>query len=134
MTYDWDLIERLLLEAQASANQPYKPRIYAEEVAEEHLREGEPVPGGIDHFKRVGGDLEGVLFYGGFIEPRPEELGGTGRNFILTERGARLLSYISQGFPQHQSFRRWLDEKGEAALEGEVFDEVAARVEQQRPG
>lgn len=126
MTYDWDLIEHLLVQAQQCANQPYKARESGEEVAEERLAQGEPVPGGVDHLERVAGDLEGVLFDGGFIQARPRSHGGTSNNFELSARGLQLLTLISRSFPDHLVFRRQLDEQGEDALSAETFDRLAA--------
>ncbi|WAB90660.1 transcriptional regulator [Pseudomonas citronellolis] len=132
MSYDWDLIEQLLLHAQQCADEPYKAREYGEEVAEERLAQGEPLGGSVDHIKRVAGDLEGVLFDGGFIQDRPRDHGGTGNNFELTERGVRLLTLIGRSFPEHLVFRRLLDEQGEEALSAETFDTLAASAARDR--
>lgn len=126
MAYDWELIERLLHEAQNSANDSFKPRVYAEELASDRLAAGQPIGGSVDHLKQVAGDLEGVLYEGGFIEERPEELGGGANNYILTARGSRLLSLIGSSFPESVAFRRLLDEQGEVVLsDGSIFDRIA---------
>lgn len=132
MSYDWDLIERLLLRAQDCANEPYKARECGEEVAEQHRLQGEPVEGSVDHLKKVAGDLEGDLFANGYIQERPREHGGTGNNFELTERGVRLLTLIGRSFPEHLVFRRLLDEQGEEALSAETFDALAASAARDR--
>ncbi|WP_263145335.1 transcriptional regulator [Pseudomonas sp. RIT-PI-AD] len=128
MAHDWELIERLLHEAQNSADDSFKPRLYAEQLAGDRLEAGIPLEGSVDHLKQIAGDLEGVLYQGGFIEPRTTEQGGTGNNFVLTARGARLLSLIGSSFPESVEFRRRLDEQGEIALDGEVFDQLADSV------
>ncbi|WP_282338134.1 transcriptional regulator [Pseudomonas sp. PS02288] len=125
MRYNWDLIERLLLEVQDSSGKNFAPRVYAEELAGEKANQGEAV-GNVDSLKKEAGDLEGVLLKGGFIEPRPEEAGGNGVNFILTERGMRLLDLLDSDGPDPQGARNQLDAKGEAALVPEVFDSLAA--------
>ncbi|WP_313513356.1 transcriptional regulator [Pseudomonas sp.] len=125
MSYNWDLIERLLLEVQDSSGKNFAPRVYAEELAGEKANQGEAV-GNVDSLKKEAGDLEGVLLQGGFIEPRPEEQGGNGVNFILTERGMRLLDLLDSDGPDPHTARSQLDAKGEAALVPEVFDSVAA--------
>jgi hypothetical protein len=125
MSYNWDLIERLLLEVQDSSGRNFAPRVYAEELAGEKANQGEAV-GNVDSLKKEAGDLEGVLLQGGFIEPRPEEQGGNGVNFILTERGMRLLDLLDSDGPDPHTARGQLDAKGEAALVPEVFDSVAA--------
>lgn len=132
MSYDWDLIERLLLRAQECADQPYKARECGEEVAEQHRLHGEPVEGSTDHLKKVAGDLEGDLYANGYIQERPREHGGTGNNFELTERGTELLTLISRSFPDHLVFRQLLDEQGEAALLPESFDRLAERATRDR--
>jgi len=132
MSYDWDLIERLLLRAQECADQPYKARECGEEVAEQHRLQGEPVEGSVDHLKKIAGDLEGDLFANGYIQERPREHGGTGNNFELTERGTELLTLISRSFPDHLVFRQLLDEQGEAALLPETFDQLAERATRDR--
>ncbi len=123
MSYNWDLIQRLLHEVQASANDTFKPRRYAEEHAAQLESEGKPMPN-LDSLRAEAADYESLLFEGGFIVARPEEQGGNGENFVLTERGERLLGMLDD--PQTAGARHRLADKGEAALVPEVFDELAA--------
>lgn len=132
MSYDWDLIERLLLRAQECADQPYKARECGEEVAEQHRLQGEPLNSSVDQLKRVAGDLEGDLLRNGYIRQRPREHGGTGNNFELTDRGTELLTLISRSFPDHLVFRQLLDEQGETALLPDSFDLLAERATRDR--
>ncbi|MCR3810508.1 transcriptional regulator, partial [Pseudomonas aeruginosa] len=90
MTHDWDLVERLLLEVRQSAHENFAPRAHAERLAEERSQAGQRV-GDMDALKQKAADYEAILLEGGFIEPRPEEQGGNGENFVLTPRGERLL-------------------------------------------
>ncbi|MES2819885.1 MAG: transcriptional regulator [Pseudomonadota bacterium] len=126
MSYNWDLIERLLHEVQNSAGKHFAPRAYAEELAQELERAGEHI-GNLDHLKAEAAGYESQLLSAGFIAPRPEEDGGNGENFVLTERGAQLLSMIDSSFPGDEHPREWLDKQGEAALVPEIFDELAAK-------
>jgi len=123
--YNWDLIERLLHEAQNSAGKPFAPRRYAEEVAQELGHAGEPVDN-LDHFRAEAAHYEAQLLGGGFIEPRPEDEGGNGENFVLTARGAQLLSMLDSSIPGGEHPRELLDEVGTAALTAEVFDRIAS--------
>lgn len=125
MSYKWDLIQRLLHEVQDSANDTFKPRRYAEEHAAQLESEGKSMPN-LDSLRAEAADYESLLFEGGFIASRPEEQGGNGENFVLTERGSRLLGILDS--PAEQDRRQRLAEKGEAALVPEVFDELAAGV------
>ena len=124
-TYNWDLIERLLHEVQNGAPS-FTPRPYAEQYAAEKATEGEPTEN-LDHLKAVAGEYEKLLLERGYIEPRPEEEGGSGSNYILTMRGSRLLSLIDSSIPGGEHSRELLDEQGTAALAPEVFDATAAR-------
>ncbi len=83
MSYNWDLIQRLLHEVQASANDTFKPRRYAEEHAAQLESEGKPMPN-LDSLRAEAADYESLLFEGGFIVARPEKQGGNGENFVLT--------------------------------------------------
>jgi hypothetical protein len=123
MSYNWDLIQRLLHEVQTSANDSFKPRRYAEEHAAQMESEGQPMPN-LDSLRAEAADYESLLFEGGFIVTRPEEQGGNGENFVLTERGTRLLALLDN--PQDVGQRQRLIDKGEAALLPLVFDEMAA--------
>lgn len=125
MSYSWDLIERLLHEAQNSAGKPFAPRRYAEELAEELGQAGEPI-GNLDHYRAEAAHYESLLLEAGFIEPRPESEGGNGENFVLTPRGAQLLSMLDSSIPGGEHARELLDSAGEAALTPEVFDRLAA--------
>lgn len=126
MTYNWDLVERLLHEVQNCAGKSFAPRAYAEELAQELERAGEQI-GNLDTLKAQAAEYEAQLLTAGFIATRPEEDGGNGENFVLTERGLQLLSMIDSSFPGDEHPRELLDQKGEAALVPEVFDEVAAK-------
>ncbi len=122
MSYNWGLIQRLLHEVQRGANDSFKPRHYAEEHATQMEIEGQPMPN-LDSLRAEAADYESLLFEGGFIVSRPEEAGGNGENFVLTERGSRLLAILDD--PQ-EAQRQHLADKGDAALVPEVFDEMAA--------
>ncbi|EWC41595.1 transcriptional regulator [Pseudomonas stutzeri] len=123
MSYKWDLIQRLLHEVQTSASESFKPRRYAEEHAAQLESEGQPLPN-LDSLRAEAADYESLLFEGGFIVTRPEEQGGNGENFVLTERGSRLLTILDS--PAEDGLRQRLVEKDEAGLVPEVFDELAA--------
>ncbi len=99
MTHDWDLVERLLLEVRQSAHENFAPRAHAERLAEERSQAGQRV-GDMDALKQKAADYEAILLEGGFIEPRPEEQGGNGENFVLTPRGERLLGLIGGETPK----------------------------------
>src|SRR3546814_8892618 len=122
MSYNWGLIQRLLHEVQRGANDSFKPRHYAEEHATQMESEGQPMPN-LDSLRAEAADYESLLFEGGFIVSRPGEEGGNGENFVLTERGSRLLAILDD--PQ-EAQRQHLADKGDAALVPEVFDEMAA--------
>jgi len=120
MTYDWELMLRLLREVQHSGSETFTPRQYADEHALALEQAGQPMPN-LDALKAEAQTYESLLFEGGFIESRPEELGGNGENFILTERGQRLLAMLEDDGAV-TSPRQHLVDKGEAALVPEVFD------------
>lgn len=122
MTYDWDLMLRLLREAQKPGNEPFVPRHYADEHALAMEEGGKPMPN-MDSLKADAQNYESLLFEGGFMVTRPEEEGGNGENFVLTERGQRLLSILEDS--DGAAWRQRLDDKGEAALVPEVFDGIA---------
>ncbi len=126
MAYNWDLIERLLHEAQNCANKPYVAATYAEELAEELRRAGEDV-GSIEALQQEAQRYQEHLLAAGFMAPRPTEEGGNGKNFVLTQRGSQLLSMIDSSIPGGEHERELLDEQGGAALEPKVFEEVAAK-------
>lgn len=125
MTYNWDLIERLLHEVQNSADKNFAPREYAGELAQELEHTGEHT-NNLDALKVEATEYESQLLGAGFIEPRPEDEGGNGENFVLTPRGLQLLSMIDSSIPGGEHARQLLDEQGTAALAPEVFDETAA--------
>lgn len=120
-THNWDLIERMLHEVQNSAGQAFVPRLCAEELAEALQQAGQGVED-IDALKAQADRYEATLLAGGFIEPRPEDEGGNGENFILTPRGSQLLSMIDSTFPGEEHPREVLDQHGLSALTPEVFD------------
>jgi len=126
MSYNWDLIERLLHEVQSSAGKNFAPRAYAEELAQELERAGEHTDN-LDALKAQAAEYESQLLGAGFIEPRPEEEGGNGENFVLTPRGLQLLSMIDSSIPGGEHSRELLDDQGPAALSPEVFADTAAK-------
>lgn len=123
-TYNWDLIERLLHEVQNSAGHSFTPRPYAEQHAQEMAAKGEPF-GNLDELKVTATEYEKRLLDGAFIEPRPEDEGGNGENFILTPRGSSLLSLIDSSIPGNEHPRQVLDEQLDA-LDPVTFDDVAS--------
>ncbi|MNN00018.1 hypothetical protein D3C81_1126010 [compost metagenome] len=124
-TYNWDLIEHLLHEVQNGAGHSFTPRPYAEQYAAQKASEGEPIEN-LDHLKTVAGEYEKLLLMRGYIEPRPEDEGGNGENYILTARGSRLLSLIGSSIPGNDHPRQVLDEQ-EDALDEVTFDRVASK-------
>jgi hypothetical protein len=126
-TYNWDLIERLLHEVQNSAGHSFTPRPYAEQYAEEKAAKDEPIEN-LDHLKVMATEYEKRLLDGGFIEPRPEDQGGNGENFILTPRGSSLLSLIDSSIPGNEHPRQVLDEQMDA-LDPVIFDDVASKAQ-----
>jgi hypothetical protein len=125
--YDWDLVERLLHEVQNSAGDPFAPRKYAEEHAAAKAAEGEPV-GNLDHLKALAGEYEALLLSRGFIQPRPEEEGGNGENFILSPRGAQLLALLDSSIPGNDHPRQVLDDQQDA-LDPATFEELASKAQ-----
>jgi hypothetical protein len=124
-TYNWDLIEHLLHEVQNGAGHSFTPRPYAEQYAAQKASEGEPIEN-LDHLKTVAGEYEKLLLMRGYIEPRPEDEGGNGENYILTARGSRLLSLIDSSIPGNDHPRQVLDEQ-EDALDEVTFDRMASK-------
>jgi hypothetical protein len=129
MSYNWDLIERLLHEVQNTAGKRFAPRTYAEELAQELERAGEHT-GNLDALKAHATEYEKQLLTAGYIEPRPEAEGGNGENFVLTERGLQLLSMIDSSIPGGEHSREALAQHGTAALVPEVFDKIASEANQ----
>jgi len=125
-TYNWDLIERLLHEVQ-HGEASFTPRPYAEQYAAQKATEGEETEN-LDHLKAVASEYEKLLLTRGYIEPRPQEQGGTGSNYILTARGSSLLSMIDSSIPGNDHPRQVLDEQ-EDALDELTFDEVASKAQ-----
>ena len=125
-TYNWDLIEKLLHEVQNGAPS-FKPRPYAEEYAAQKAGEGGEIES-VDHLKAVAGEYEKLLLERGYIEPRPEEQGGTGENYVLTQRGSSLLSLIDSSIPGNDHPRQVLDDQDDA-LDELTFDEVASKAQ-----
>lgn len=125
MSYNWDLIERLLHEVQNSAGKRFAPRTYAEELAAELKLAGQPIDN-LDALKAQATEYESLLLKAGFIAARPESEGGNGENFVLTDRGLQLLSMIDSSFPGDEHPREVLDKQGLAALTPEVFDKVSS--------
>ncbi|MDL5598403.1 hypothetical protein QS468_37260 [Bacillus subtilis] len=123
--YDWELIERLLHEAQNGANRHFAPREYAAQLAEERLASGRDPGGNLDALKMRAADYEALLLEGGYLEHRPEAEGGNGENFVLGARGVRLLEILGSSLPAHLQVHEQLTERGSAALVPEVFDTLA---------
>ena len=124
-TYNWTLIERLLHEVQNGAGEPFAPRQYAEDYAVEMANEAQK-PGSLDDLMKLASDYEALLLKQGYIEPRPEDEGGTGENFVLTERGSRLLCMIDSSNPGSEHPIQVLNEQVDP-LDPETFDSVAAK-------
>lgn len=124
-TYDWDLIERLLHEVQNGAGENFTPRSYAEQHAAALAAEGQPVED-VDSLKTRACQYEKLLLDRGFIESRPEQEGGNGENFVLTPRGAQLLSLLDSSIPGNEHPRQVLDEQADA-LDPATFDKVATK-------
>lgn len=125
-TYNWDLIERLLHKVQEGEGS-YTPRAYAEQYAAAKAADGEQTEN-LDHLKAVAGEYEKLLLLRGYIEPRPEEQGGSGSNYVLTPRGSSLLSLIDSSIPGNDHPRQVLDEQADALDEG-TFDQVASKAQ-----
>nr|WP_314875979.1 transcriptional regulator [uncultured Pseudomonas sp.] len=125
--YDWDLIERLLHEVQNGAEQSFTPRPYAEQHAAALAAKGQPV-GDLDQLKTRACEYGKLLLDRGYIESRPEEEGGNGENFVLTERGSRLLSMIDSSIPGFEHPRQVLDEQADA-LDQATFDHVSSKAQ-----
>lgn len=125
MTFKWDLMLRLLHEAQDSANRSFNPRHYAEEYALELESAGQPMPN-LDTLKAEAADYESLLYEGGFMVARTDDQGATGENFILTERGQRLLAMLEHRGNEREHYRQRLDEQAEAVMQPESFDQLAA--------
>lgn len=120
MGYDWELMALLLQRARDSAGGvSFTPRGYAEELARDREERGGQMPGNMDEFRLLAADYESLLFEGSFIESRPPEQGGNGENFILTQRGIRLLDMLED---TTGGGRALLDGKGLNALTPEIFD------------
>jgi hypothetical protein len=126
-TYNWDFMERLLHEVQNGAGHIFTPRPYAEQYAAQKAAAGEPFEN-LDHLKTVAGEYEKILLLRGYIEPRPDDQGGNGENYILTPRGSSLLSLIDSSIPGNEHPREVLDEQ-EDALDELTFDEVASKAQ-----
>jgi len=126
-TYDWDLNERMLHEVQNGAGQRFTPRTHAEQPAAARAAKGQPV-GDLDHLKTRACEYEKLLFERGFIESRPQEDGGNGENFVLTERGSRLLSLIDSSIPGFEHPRQVLDEQADG-LDEATFEQVSAKAQ-----
>ncbi|MBM1193506.1 transcriptional regulator [Pseudomonas weihenstephanensis] len=126
-TYNWALIERLLHEVQNGAGKPFTPRVYAEQYAVDLQNQDQPV-GDVDELKVLACNYEALLLKQGFIAPRPEDEGGTGENFVLTERGSQLLSLIDSAIPGNDHPLQVLDEQADP-LDPATFDALAAKAQ-----
>ncbi|TDV70252.1 transcriptional regulator [Pseudomonas sp. LP_7_YM] len=125
--YDWDLIERLLHEVQNGVGKSPETRQHAEEQAAAKVQSGESA-GNVDSLKSDAAGLKVVLLKGGFIEPRPEQEGGNGENFVLTARGSSLLAMIDSSIPGNAPPRQVLDEQADA-LDPNTFDGVSSEAQ-----
>lgn len=125
--YNWDLIERLLHEVQNGADHSFTPRPYAQDYAEAQAKLGKPVAD-VDRLKADASDYEALLLERSFIEPRPEEQGGNGENFVLTPRGSSLLSLLDSSIPGNDHPRKVLDDQADA-LSPATFDELASKAQ-----
>ena len=96
MTYNWDLIERLLHEVQN------------------------------DGAKSTATEFE-TLLNRGYIEPRPGEESGDGSSYMLTKRGASLLSLIDSSIPGNDHPRQVLNEQAGDPLDPALFDTIAKK-------
>lgn len=126
-TYNWALIERLLHEVQNGAGKPFAPRVYAEQYAVDLQNQDQPV-GDVDELKVLACNYEALLLKQGFIAPRPGRRGGTGENFVLTERGSQLLSLIDSAIPGNDHPLQVLDEQADP-LDPATFDALAAKAQ-----
>ncbi len=124
-TYDWQLIERLLHEVQNGANQDFTPHRYAQDHADAATAQGD-TPAAVDQLQTQARDYEKLLLERGFIEQRPDDEGGTGRNFQLTMRGSSLLSLLDSSIPDNDHGLEVLDEQDDA-LDPATFDELASK-------
>jgi hypothetical protein len=89
----------LLHEVQNGAGHSFTPRPYAGSTPQRWLQmasTGRPGPSGKPRLR-----VRKFLFERGFIASRPEEDGGNGENFVLTERGSR----SEPDRQQHPGFR-----------------------------
>jgi hypothetical protein len=121
--YDWDLVERLLHEAQNAEDDSFKPRQYAQDHAMASAAVGEPVAN-LEQLKADAAQYEQLLSQRGFIAPRQDEQG----SYTLTPRGASLLALIDSSIPGNDHPREVLDDQADA-LDPETFDEVAAKAQ-----
>ncbi|MDR6713090.1 hypothetical protein J2W83_002693 [Pseudomonas hunanensis] len=126
-SYDWDLIQRLLQEVQNGAEQSFTPRPYAEQHAAALAAAGQPV-GDLDQLKTRACEYEKILLERGYIDSRPTEQGGNGANYVLTERGSRLLSLIDSSIPGFEHPRQVLDEQHDP-LDESTFEQVSAKAQ-----
>ena len=126
-SYDWDLIQRLLHEVQNGAEQSFTPRPYAEQHAAALAAAGQPV-GDLDQLKTRACEYEKILLERGYIDSRPTEEGGNGANYVLTERGSRLLSLIDSSIPGFEHPRQALDEQHDP-LDESTFEQVSAKAQ-----
>ena len=120
--YNWDLVERLLHEAQNAEDDSFQPRQYAQDHAAASAAAGEPVDN-LEQLKADATEYEQLLSQRGFIEARQDEQG-----YSLTPRGASLLALIDSSIPGNDHPREVLDDQADA-LDPSTFDEVAAKAQ-----
>jgi hypothetical protein len=114
--YNWDLVERLLHEAQNAEDDSFQPRQYAQDHAAASAAVGEPVDN-LEQLKADAAQYEQLLSQRGFITPRQDEQG----SYTLTPRGASLLALIDSSIPGNDHPREVLDDQPDA-LDPETFD------------
>ncbi|SHN22145.1 hypothetical protein SAMN05216593_114121 [Pseudomonas asturiensis] len=121
MTYNWDLIERLLHEVQNSGGDSFD----AQEYTTTRASEGETVadPGKLE---AEAAQLKELLTNRGFIQSRLAEEDGGRSGFILTPRGSSLLALIDSSIPGNDHPREVLGRQ-EDGLDPATFDEVASK-------
>ena len=84
--------------------------------------------GDVDELKVLACNYEALLLKQGFIDSRPESEGGTGENFVLTERGSQLLSLIDSAIPGNAHPLQVLNEQADP-LDPATFDALAAKAQ-----
>lgn len=123
MSYNWDLMYRLLREIDVPGEGHFQPRQLAEAFAVEREDAGFPVPD-LDDLRAEAAAYESDLIEAGFIEQRP---GQDGENYQLTARGQRLHALLGNA-GERTRIRAHFDDAGEAILTPEIFDAEQAKL------